>query len=293
MNRRSWILMAVLAATWGASYLFIKVGLRDFSPGFIVFARTAMAGAILLPVAARAGALGTLHGHGRDILALAAVQVTLPFLLITFGERHVASSLAGILVASAPIFAAGLSFLYPGAERMKGWGLAGIAVGLVGVALLFGVDLSGDTAALIGGLMVLLAGFGYALAGFELKRRLPGVPPAAVAGATMSLSAVLTLPLAVATPPHSAGPDSIAALLALGALGTGLAFLIFYTLISELGPGRASLVAYLAPAFSLLYGTTLLGEPVTLGAIAGLVLILAGSYLGAQGRLPWRRPVPA
>ena len=289
MTRRSWILMVVLAATWGASYMFIKVGLRDFSAGFIVCARTALAALVLLPVALRRDALRELRGHGGDIVVLALLQVVVPFLLITIGEGHIPSALAGILVAGAPIFTALIAPLVDQDERVHGWAAAGVMVGILGVALLFGVDLRSDTAALIGGLMVLVAGAGYALGGLELKRRMTGRQPAGIAAATMATSALLTLPLAVATPPDSASADAIGALLALGALGTGAAFLVYYTLIAEVGPSRASLVAYLAPGFSVGYGVAVLGESITAGTLAGLALILAGSYLGAEGRPPWRR----
>ncbi len=292
MKRRSWILLAVLAATWGASYLFIKIGLRDFSAPFLVFARTALAALVLLPVALHRKALGTLRGRGGSIALLAGLQVVAPFLLITLGERWIASGLAGILVASAPIWTAALAFTaYAPAERPGTAALAGLAVGMVGVALLFGVDLGGDRLALLGGLMVLLAGLGYAGGGIEFKRRMAGVDPAAAAAATMVVSAVLTLPAALLTLPTSAGADSVSALLALGIVGTGLAFIIFYGLIADEGPSRASLVAYLSPGFAVGYGVAVLGEPVTAGTFAGLALILSGSYLAAGGRLSARREV--
>ena len=287
--------MAVLAATWGASYLFIKIGLRDFSAPFLVFARTALAALVLLPVALHRKALGALRGRGTSIAILAALQVVAPFLLITVGERWIPSALAGILVASAPIWAAGLAFTsYAPAERPGPVALAGLGIGLLGVALLFGVDLGGDRLAVVGGVMVLFAGLGYAAGAIELKRRMAGVDPAAIVAATMSASALLTLPAALLTLPTSAGADSLSALLALGVVGTGVAFLIFYELIGTLGPSKASLVAYLAPGFAVGYGVAVLGESVTAGTFAGLALILAGSYLAAGGNLPARRtPVTA
>lgn len=282
--------MALLAATWGASYLFIKIGLRDFSAPFLVFARTALAALILLPVALHRNALGALRGRGSSIAVLAVLQVVVPFLLITVGERWIPSALAGILVASAPIWAAALAFTpYAPAERPGRAALVGLGVGLVGVALLFGVDLGGDDLALLGGVMVLLAGLGYASGAIELKRRMAGVDPAAIVAATMSVSALLTLPAALLTLPTSAGADSVSALVALGVLGTGLAFLLFYELITTVGPSKASLVAYLSPGFAVGYGVAVLGESVTAGTFAGLALILAGSYLAAGGRTPARR----
>ncbi len=278
--------MAVLAATWGASYLFIKVGLRDFSAPFLVFARTALAALVLLPVALHRNALGALRGRGGSIALLAGLQVTAPFLLIALGERWIPSALAGILVASAPIWTAALAFTaYAPAERPGAVALAGLGLGMVGVALLFGIDLGGNRLAVLGGLLVLLAGLGYAGGGIEFKRRMAGVDPAAAAAATMSASALLMLPAALLTLPTSAGADSVSALLALGILGTGLAFLIFYGLIADEGPSRASLVAYLSPGFAVGYGVWLLGESVTAATFAGLALILGGSYLAAGGRL--------
>jgi len=286
MSRRHVIFMAVLAATWGASYLFIKVGLRDFSSAFVVFGRTALAAVVLTAIARRLGALDGLRAAWRPIVVLAVIQVALPFLLIAEGEHHIPSALAGILVASAPIYTALLALKLDVAERARGWAAVGIAVGIVGVVLLFGIDLSGDSMALLGGAMVLLASLGYALGALYMKRRLTGLQPAGIAAATMGVSTVLMAPAALLSLPTSAGADSIGALLALGILGTGVAFLLFYSLIAEIGPARASIVAYLAPVFAVFYGVALLDEAITAATIGGLVLILAGSYLGAIGRPP-------
>jgi drug/metabolite transporter (DMT)-like permease len=244
---------------------------------------------VLLALAQRSGALESLRGHGRWIFVIAIVQVAAPFLLITFGENHIDSQLAGILVSSAPIFTALLALRFDRAGRMTGWGAVGIAVGMLGVVLLFGLDLSGDADMLAGGLMVLLASFGYAVGAMLLKRRARGVEPVAAAGANMAITALVTLPLFLATlPDHAPALKTVGSLLVLGAGGTGFAFLWFYTLIRDLGPARASVIAYIAPGFSVLYGATLLDEPVTVGAIGGLALILAGSWLAVQGRLPGR-----
>jgi drug/metabolite transporter (DMT)-like permease len=208
-------------------------------------------------------------------------------LLITYGERHIASSLAGILVASAPIFTAVLAARFDEDERPRGMAAAGVAMGIVGVALLFGVDLSGDMAALAGGLMVLLASLGYAVGALYLKHRLRGVPAVGIAASTLVVGSASLLPAALFVLPSSVpSATAIGSLLALGAGGTGIAFLIFYTLIADIGPSRAALVAYIAPGFAVLYGVWLLEEPLTAGAVLGLVLILAGSWIAAEGRLP-------
>ena len=279
--------MAGAAAVWGASYMFIKVALDDFSEGAIVCIRTALGAAVLLALASRWGVLSQLRGRRLWLLPTALLQVGVPFLLITFGENDIDSQLAGILVSGAPIFTALLALRFDHAERSSGWGAVGIGVGMLGVVLLFGLDLTGSGDQVLGGVMVLLAAFCYAAGALLNKRKLRGLPPVAVAGGQMAIVSVLTLPLLVAAPPdHAPALDAVASLVALGAAGTGIAFLWFYTLIAELGPARASIISYIAPGFSVVYGVVLLGEPFSVAAVAGLVLILAGSWLAVQRRLP-------
>src|ERR1700712_2078929 len=147
MNRRAWLLMALLAGLWGASYLFIKVALDDGMPAlFIVFARIALGAAVLVPIAARAGVLRRMRTLAGPVLFMAVVQVVVPFTLITYGENRIASSLAGILVSAAPIFTALIAARYDDDERPHGIATAGVVMGIFGVVLLFGVDLSGDSA---------------------------------------------------------------------------------------------------------------------------------------------------
>jgi drug/metabolite transporter (DMT)-like permease len=295
MTRRAWILMAVLAALWGASYMFIEIALDGgLSDAFIVFARTLLGALVLAPVALRRGAFAAARRRLGWLALIALVQIIGPFLLITLGQHHVTSSLAGILVASAPIFTAIVAALVVQSERLGGTGTAGLVLGFAGIGLLFGVDLGGDGDAVLGGLGILLASLGYAVGALVAKRRLADVPPVGVAGSIMALSALFLLP-AVPFAAPSAAPDLgvAGALLVLGAGGTGVAFLIFYILNAEIGPGRASIVAYIAPVFSVFYGVTLLDEAFTAGTAAGLVLILAGSWMAAEGRAPWRRRRPA
>jgi drug/metabolite transporter (DMT)-like permease len=283
--------MAVLAALWGSSYMFIKVTIAGGLPDtFIVFARTLLGAAILAPVAIHRGAFKAARRRAGWLVVIALMQIVVPFLLITVGEHHVASSLAGILVASAPIWTALIVLFAVKEERLQGVGLVGIALGILGVALLFGVDLSGDGQAVLGGAGILLAGLGYAGASVLAKRKLPDVPPLGIAASIMAISALVlapTVPLNAPTTMPDAG--TLAALAVLGAGSSGLAFLVFYTLNAEIGPSRASIVAYIAPVFSVLYGVTLMDEQFTAGIGAGLALILVGSWLAADGRVPLRR----
>lgn len=289
MERRDWIQFGALAAMWGASYLFIKVALEDVSPAMVVFVRTGLAALVLLPFALGSNALAGLRGRLWPVAVLALVQVAAPFMLISAGEEHISSSLAGILVATAPIFTFLLATGLDQDERADGVALAGVALGIAGVVLLLGVDAGGGTAVLAGGLMVVLASLGYALGSFYLKRRFAGVAPLGTVTATMAASALMALPLAALTAPHEAPSiDALGSLAALGILGTGISFVIFYTLIARIGASRTSLVAYVAPGFAVLYGVVLLDESFGAATLAGLVMIVGGSWIAAEGRLPWQ-----
>jgi drug/metabolite transporter (DMT)-like permease len=293
MSRRSWFMFLSLAALWGASYLFIKVGLEDdLAPPFIVFARTALAALVLLPVAAHLGALAGVREWLAPLFVLGLVQVTGPFMLITIGEQEISSSLTGILVAGAPIFTFLLAFALEGEERATRASLLGVALGIAGVALLLGVDAPGGASALVGGLLVVLATTGYAIGAWFLKRRVPGVQPVGAVATTCAASALMTLPVALFfVPDHVPSLAASGSLVVLGVGGTGIAFVLFYTLVGIVGPRTTSLVAYVAPGFSVVYGVTLLDERFTVATSAGLVLIVGGSWLAAEGRVPWRRTV--
>ncbi|HSJ18202.1 MAG TPA: DMT family transporter [Solirubrobacterales bacterium] len=295
MDRRSWLMLLVLGAIWGASYMFIKIGVRELSPAMVAWSRIALAALVLGGLAAARGALTGLGGRAGVLTLVGAVQVAGPFLLISAGEEEISSSLAGILVTSAPLFTALLAIWVDHEERSQGLRLAGILLGVVGVAVLLGVDLGGSGNELLGGLAVVLAGFGYAVGGLVVKHRLSDVPPLGVATWVMVASTVLLAPVAAATLPGSApGLGPVAAVAVLGVLGTGIAFAIFYDLIGRVGPAKAFVVTYLAPGFAVVYGATLLDETITVATLAGLALILAGSWLAAEGRLPGReRPAEA
>jgi drug/metabolite transporter (DMT)-like permease len=293
MDRRSWLLLLLLGAIWGASYMFIAIGLRDLSPWMVAFVRVALAALVLLPFAWRQGALSRIGGLTGWLAAVGAIQVAGPFVLIGAGEEEISSGLAGILVAAAPLFTALLAIWIDHEERSSGLRLVGIGVGLAGVALLLGVDLGGGGAELVGGLMVVLAALGYAIGGFLVKHRLTGVAPVGMSAAVMTASALFLLPPALLSAPEATpGLGPLAAVAVLGVLGTGIAFVIFYGLIASIGPARAFLVTYIAPGFAVVYGATLLAEEVTVATLVGLALILSGSWLAAEGRLPWRPRVP-
>jgi drug/metabolite transporter (DMT)-like permease len=291
VSRRSIALLLLLSAFWGASYLFIKVALDDgVAPWAVVSIRTALAALVLVPLAIQRGVLGSLRGRLGPIVVLSLVQVAGPLTLIALGEERISSSLTGILVASAPIFTFLLAFALTGEQRASRASLVGVAIGIVGVGMLLGVDAGGGTDALVGGLFVILAALGYAVAAWYLKRNLAGVEPVATVAGTQAVAALVTLPLGLLHVPDAVPSlDAVGSLLTLGVICTGFAFVIFHSLVASDGPARASLVGYIAPVFSIFYGVVLLDERFGVATAAGLVLILGGSWLAAGGQLPARR----
>jgi drug/metabolite transporter (DMT)-like permease len=291
VSRRSLLMFLLLSAFWGASYLFIKVALDDdVSPWAIVSARTALAALVLLPLAAYLGVFASLRGRLGPVVVLGFVQAAIPLSLIALGEERISSSLTGILVSTAPIFTFLLAFALSGAERANRAKLAGVAIGIVGVALLLGVDAGGGAEALVGGLMVISAAFGYAVAAWYLKRNLGGVEPVATVAGTQAVAALATLPLGLLHIPDAVpSGEAIASIATLGIFCTGIAFVFFHSLVATEGPATASLVGYVAPGFSVTYGVVLLDESFTVATAVGLLLILGGSWLAAGGELPARR----
>jgi drug/metabolite transporter (DMT)-like permease len=287
MDRRAWTLLIVLGAIWGSSYLFIKIGIRDMSPGMVAWARCALGAVVIAAIALPRGAFAGVRERIPVLILVGVIQVAGPFLLIAAGEQEISSSLAGILVSAAPLWTAVLAVWVDQEERSSGLRLAGVVLGFVGVGVLLGVDLGGSE--FIGGLAVVIAALGYAIGGFMVKRQLSDVQPVGVAASVLVVSAIALLPVAaIGAPDATPGLGPLAAVAALGAVGTGVAFVIFYDLIATIGPARAFIVTYLAPGFAVIYGATFLDESIGVATLAGLALILAGSYLAAEGRLPAR-----
>jgi drug/metabolite transporter (DMT)-like permease len=290
-------LLGLLAALWGASYLFIKYGLDDFSPAWVVFIRAALAAVVLLAVLVAQGgetrrALAEFRRHPGTALLLGLLYIAAPFLLISYGEQEVPTGLAAILVAPSPLFVAAFAPLIDRSEGIQRRQAAGLLTGMVGVAVLVGVDTVSSPAEFLAALGILGAAACYALAAFVVKIAYRGVPAVTSSAISIGAGAVLVAPLAALTlPSHWPGLRSLLSLLALGVLGTALAFVIFYRLIAEVGAGRATLVTYLVPPLSLSYGALLLDERITLAAIVGLALILLG--VGLAARRPAGPPEPA
>ena len=293
MDRRAWAALLVLGAIWGASYLFIKIGIRDLSPANVAWGRVLLAALVLVPLAAGSGGIPGLRGRIPMLTLVAATQVAGPFLLIAAGEQEISSSLAGILISSAPLFTALLAIPFDPEERSTGPRLAGVGLGLAGVVLLLGVDLSGSGSELLGGAAMLLAGLGYAVSALLAKRHFSDAQPIAIAASVMVVSAILLAPFGLASLPDAApGLGPAAAVAALGFVGTGIAFAIFYSLIRAVGPARTYVVTYIAPGFAVFYGALFLDERISVSTITGLALIVGGSWLAAGGLSVTEEPAP-
>jgi drug/metabolite transporter (DMT)-like permease len=288
MTRRAWLLFVMMSLLWGTPYFFIKIAVEELHPFAIVFGRTALGAAVLLPIAVRTGALRALRGRWCAVVLLTALEVTAPFLLITYGEQRISSSLTGLLIATLPLLVALLAIVVDHTERVSGLRLAGMLLGLAGVALLLGVDVDASTQVL-GAAMVLLATLSYAGGVLTVKRAFSTTPPIGVATATLALNSLALAPLAalhLPAQPPSAG--TVASIAGLGLLCSAAAFVAYFALIAEAGASRAAVVTYANPAVAVALGAAILNEPVTVATIAGFLLIIAGSWLSTSGAPPSR-----
>jgi drug/metabolite transporter (DMT)-like permease len=288
MSARAWTAFAAVSTLWGMPYLFIKVAVDDgVPPAFLAFVRVALGAAVLVALAWKAGTLAPLRGRWRWLAVYAIFEIAVPFPLIATGEQHVASSLAAIIIAAVPLIIALLALRFDPAERATGSRLAGLLVGLAGVVALVGIDVAGRSEEMLGAGAILLAAVGYAAGPMVFKRHLADLDPRAAMGASLAIAAVVLAPLAAVAPPSEApSVSAIIALVVLGLFCTAAAFVFFGALIAEVGPGRALVITYVAPVVAVALGVTVLGERPGAGAVAGLLLILAGSWLSTDGRLP-------
>jgi drug/metabolite transporter (DMT)-like permease len=285
MSPRGWALFAAVSVVWGVPYLFIKLAVEDLSPGFVAWSRVALGALVLLPIAWRTGALRGLPL--RWLTAFALFEITIPFPLIAFGEQRVSSSLAAILIAAVPLVVAFLALRFDRAEQPTRTRFIGMLIGLGGVAALVGIDIGGRGSELVGAAAVLAATFGYACGPLIVKRHLSGADPLGPVAGALGIASIMLLPLALGgLPTETPSDEAIASVVVLGVICTALAFLIFFRLIAEIGPSRATIITYVNPVVALALGVAILDEHVTTGTVAGLLLILAGSWLSTDGRLP-------
>jgi drug/metabolite transporter (DMT)-like permease len=279
MSARASSLFAAVSILWGIPYLLIKIAVDGgISPVTLSWGRMVLGGAVLLALAVRSGALVQLRGHWRALIAYSIAELAIPLPLIATGERHIASSLAAIVVATVPLLVALLALKMDRTQRVTGRRLAGLCVGLVGVALLVGVNASGSTAALLSVGAVFLAAVGYSVGPLILNRYLGDVDPRASMGTTLALAALILTPLAVIDwPTRTPTAGALSALVALALLCSALAFVLMAQLIGAIGASRAVVITYVNPVIALILGVVFLSERPGIGSIIGMVLILGGS----------------
>jgi drug/metabolite transporter (DMT)-like permease len=285
VSRRGWALFVAMGVIWGIPYLLIKVADGGVSVPVLVFTRVALGALLLLPVALHRGELGALRGHWPWLVAFAAFEIVGPFALLSSAEKHLASSTTGLLVAAVPIFGAVLAQLTGGQDRLTPVRWAGLIIGFGGVAVLAGPDAaSGDALSVF---EVLLTALGYAIGPLIANRKLAGVPPAAVNTVCLGMTALVYAVPAALTLPHTVpSAKVIASLSALGAICTATAFIVFFALIAEVGPARATVITYVNPAVAVALGVIVLGEQLTPAIGGAFVLILGGSVLATRASAP-------
>ena len=292
MSSRAWMLFAAVSVVWGIPYLFIKLAVEELSPTAVAFGRVALGFAVLLPYAWHKGALRGLSARWRVMLVYTVVEIVLPWPLIGFGEQRVSSSLAAILIAAVPLVIAVMALRFDPDERAEGSRLLGLVIGFAGVVVLLGLDVAGRPGELLGAAAILLAAVGYACGPMIIKHRLSDLDPLGPVTASLGLATVLLLPAAlVSAPTAMPSADAIVSVVVLGLVCSALGFLLFFALINEVGPGRATVITYVNPVVAAALGVTLLGERLGPTAVAGLLLILAGSWLSTGGRMPPWLPV--
>lgn len=291
MPLRAWTLLLVCSALWGLPYLLIKIAVDGgASAGLVAFSRVLIGALVLLPLALRRGGFGQLRGRWGAVFMLAALDLAVPFLLISLGEQRISSSLAGILIATVPLLIALLAVRLDPAEKVSGLRLAGLLVGLAGVGLLLGVEVTADSRAAVGAGLVLLASLTYALATLWLKRAFAGVDPIAVVTGALIAATAMLAPAPFFADTAFDGEIALA-LLGLGVLCTAAAYATYYALVPLVGATRASLNTYISPGIAVVLGVTFLDEPLTAAAVAGLLMIVLGSWLGSGGG-PSEAPQP-
>jgi drug/metabolite transporter (DMT)-like permease len=281
-----------MSVIWGIPYLLIKVAVEETSPVVVVFARCAVGAAILLPWTIAQGQLRPALRHWRALLLFTLLEMTGPWLLLSYAETKLSSSLTGLLVATVPFVAALAARLAGEDERLTPIRLAGMGIGVVGIAALLGLDVGG--AQLLPILAVGLTVIGYATAPLVISRSLPDVPGVAASAIALGVTAVIYAPFAIPRLGQvaDASGKALLSLAGLGVVCTAVALALFFALIREVGPQRALVITFVNPAVAVLLGVLLLGEPFTLGIGIGLPLVLVGCVLATRRGHP-QHPEPS
>ena len=292
MTRRAIILFALMSVIWGVPYLFIRIAVTEITPSTMVLWRTLIAAAILLPIALVRTDLRPVLARWRWVVAFAAVEIAIPWVALGSAEQHISSSLAGLLIAGVPLVGVAIALATGGADRFGPVGLLGMLVGIAGVALIVGADFgTTDTTALIQmGIVVV----GYALGPAILARRLDGLPTVGVMAVSLTLVAIVFVPIGVSqSPSEMPSANVLISVVVLATVCTAAAFLLFGALIDAIGPVRATVITYVNPAVAAVLGVLVLSETFTVAMGIGFALVIAGSMLATRPARTEVVPTPA
>jgi len=273
---RSYVLFAAMCVIWGIPYLLIRVAVKDLDPSVLVLGRTAIGALLLVPLAAARGEIRPVLARWKPLLIFAAIEIAIPWVLLSSAERRLSSSFTGLTIAAVPLVGAIVT-----RERLGRWSIGGLFLGLVGVAALLGLNVG--SLSLVGVLEIAGVVLGYAIGPIVLARHLRGLPALGVIATSLAATAIVYIPIAAFVWPTSMPPAKVlGSVAALAIVCTALAFIVFFALIEEVGPVRATVITYVNPAVAAALGVSILGEKFTTGMGVGFVLILAGSVLAAR-----------
>jgi drug/metabolite transporter (DMT)-like permease len=288
MTRRGWLLFAAMCVIWGIPYLLIRVAVRELTPVALVFERTAIAAVLLLPIAFMRDELRPLARRSIPLLAFTMIEIVVPWLLLSHAETRLTSSLTGLLIAAVPLVGAVITTLTGDRERHGARRWAGLLIGMLGVAAIVGLDVHGAGTLPLSEIGVVAVC--YAVGPIVLARWLSDAPSLGVVAASLGLAAIIYAPFAAfSLPSQLPGWKVNASVAALAVICTALAFILFFRLIAETGPVRATVITYVNPAVAAVLGVTVLSERFTAGMAVGFALVLFGSVLATA---PRREPAP-
>lgn len=293
MPRRAALLFLALGVAWGIPYLLIKVAVEELSPAELVLARTGLAALILMPLAIRRDALRPLRPYWHWMLIFAGVEIAIPWVLLNNAETRLPSSTTGLLIAAVPLAGVAIAFATGRAERLAPVAWFGLALGIVGVGALVGLDVSGSDLGAVAQVGVVVVG--YAAGPAILSRPLQGLPGIGIMATALAITALAYIPIVLVAdgvPGSLPSGNVVASVLALAVVCTAAAFMLLFALVGEVGPVRATTITYLNPAVAVLAGALVLNEPVTVWTVVGFVLVVTGSYLVNRGGRP-QAPVEA
>lgn len=284
MNKRGWFLFAAMAFIWGIPYFMIRVAVKELEPPVVVFGRTSLAALTLGILAARSGAIRPALRRWKPVLAFAIIEMAIPWILLATAEQHLASGITALIIAAVPVVGAIAAFLLGERSALRPVRVVGIALGLGGVGLLVGNDLSSDNAPPWWSVAaVLVVCICYATAPFIASKKLPDVPAMGVISVSLSIVTLIYAPVALTRLPSRMPRINVTlSVLALAFVCTALAFVVFFRLIAEVGPARAGLITFANPVVAVALGALFLDERVTMATLAGFLLVLAGCFLATR-----------